>query len=219
MFDSTAKLAGEVELNPDVFGIEPNLGGDAPGRHRPTGRSSGRDPQDQEAGRSAWRRGQAVAPEGHRSRPGRVRSVLPICRGGGVAHGPEPRDYSQRTPKKMRRLALHSALSARAAESAIMVIDTFDWDAAEDQGCSGALGQRLEPDGKTLLVLRQLDEIAGVAFRNLPQVVDHRTRPLTAYDVSGRASWSSPPQSLKSVGGGSAYDVSKSDFVKEGEAS
>ncbi len=68
-----------------------------------------------------------------RARAGSLRS--PIFRGGGVAHGPEPRDYSQRTPRKMKRLALYSALSTRAAESAIKVIDSFDWEQAAHQGC------------------------------------------------------------------------------------
>ena len=58
-----------------------------------------------------------------RARQGSIRS--PQWRGGGVAHGPKPRDYSQRTPKKMVRLALRSALSDRAAESKVIVVD--DW--------------------------------------------------------------------------------------------
>ena len=62
-----------------------------------------------------------------RARQGSIRS--PQWRGGGVAHGPKPRDYSQRTPKKMIRLALKSALSDRANESKVMVVD--DWDIAE----------------------------------------------------------------------------------------
>ena len=56
-------------------------------------------------------------------------STVPQWRGGGVAMGPKPRDYSQRTPKKMKRLALHSALSDRAAEGKVRVVDAWSFDA------------------------------------------------------------------------------------------
>ena len=62
-----------------------------------------------------------------RARQGSIRS--PQWRGGGVAHGPKPRDYSQRTPKKMVRLALRSALSDRAAEGKVIVVDDWGIDA------------------------------------------------------------------------------------------
>ncbi len=61
-----------------------------------------------------------------RARHGSIRS--PSWTGGGVAHGPKPRDYSQRTPKKMKRLALRSALSTRAAGGQLRVLEGFDWD-------------------------------------------------------------------------------------------
>src|SRR4029077_14717522 len=68
-----------------------------------------------------------------RARQGSIRS--PHWRGGGVAHGPKPRDYSQRTPKKMVKLALRSALSDRAADSNVMVVD--DWGITEPKTKSG----------------------------------------------------------------------------------
>ena len=91
-----------------------------------------------------------------RARQGSIRS--PHWRGGGVAHGPKPRDYSQRTPKKMVKLALRSALSDRAAEEKVLVVD--DWGITEPKTKAGiqlleALGLRTkgERDARVLLVL------------------------------------------------------------------
>ena len=80
-----------------------------------------------------------------RARQGSIRS--PQWRGGGIAHGPKPRDYRQRTPKKMIRLALRSALSDRAAEGKVLVVD--DWGMSEPRTKDalevlGALGLRTE---------------------------------------------------------------------------
>src|SRR5262245_18062166 len=76
-----------------------------------------------------------------RARQGSIRS--PQWRGGGIAHGPKPRDYSQRTPKKMVRLALRSALSDRAAEGKVLVIDDWGFDTPRTRDAVAAL-QALE---------------------------------------------------------------------------
>jgi large subunit ribosomal protein L4 len=151
-----------------------------------------------------------------RARHGSIRS--PIWRGGGVAHGPTPRDYSQRTPKKMKRLALYSALSVRAGESAIRVIDSFDWQSPRTREAAGLL-DAIEAGGKTLLVLGRGDETARRAFRNLPQVWITSPDQLGAYDVLWARQVVFTRQSLDIVNGGGAYDISKSDFVRESEAS
>src|SRR5690606_38523284 len=90
----------------------------------------------------------------------------PHWTGGGIAHGPKPRDYSQRTPKKMERLALRSALSARASEQAVKVVEEFDWAAPKTKQAAGLL-EKIGATGKTLVVISQLDSIAGRSFRNL----------------------------------------------------
>src|SRR6185369_5109318 len=91
-----------------------------------------------------------------RARQGSIRA--PQWRGGGVAHGPKPRDYTQRTPKKMVRLALRSALSDRAAENKVLVVD--EWGIDEPKTKAGiqlleALGLREERgrDPRVLVVL------------------------------------------------------------------
>lgn len=218
LFSSDGLRLGEVKLDPEIFGIEPNLAvlhqvvtaqlaGARAGTHKTKKRSEVRG-----GGAKPWRQKGTG-----RARAGSIRA--PQWRGGGVAHGPEPRDYSQRTPKKMRRLALLSALSARAAENAVMVVEAFDWTAPKTRDAVALLAA-VGAAGKTLLVLNSLDEVAGVAFRNLPQVVISEPGHLTAYDVLWARNVIFTTQTVGSAGGGGhAYDVSKSDFVREGEAS
>src|SRR5690348_13433990 len=115
MKKATGADGGSVDLPDDVFGIEPNvavmhqvvtaqLAAKRSGTHATKTRAEVRG-----GGAKPWRQKGTG-----RARQGSIRS--PHWRGGGVAHGPKPRDYRQRTPKKMIRLALRSALSDRAAE-------------------------------------------------------------------------------------------------------
>ena len=123
-----------VDLPDGIFGIEPNvavmhqvvtaqLAAKRAGTHSTKTRSEVRG-----GGAKPWRQKGTG-----RARQGSIRS--PQWRGGGVAHGPHPRDYSQRTPKKMIRLALRSALSDRASEGKLIVVD--DWGVTEPKTKSG----------------------------------------------------------------------------------
>ena len=139
--------AGTVDLPDEIFGIEPNvavmhqvvtaqLAAKRAGTHRTKTRS-----EVQGGGAKPWRQKGTG-----RARQGSIRA--PQWRGGGVAHGPHPRDYSQRTPKKMIRLALRSALSDRASEGKLVVVD--DWGITEPKTKAGvellvALGLRDVP--------------------------------------------------------------------------
>ena len=127
LYSADGKRTGEVDLNPDIFGIEPNMdvmhqvvtaqqAAARAGTHSTKTRAEVRG-----GGRKPWRQ-KGLG----RARHGSIRS--PQWAGGGVAHGPKPRDYSQRTPKKMKRLALRSALSARAADDRIKVVDVAGCD-------------------------------------------------------------------------------------------
>ena len=147
--DGTAK--GEVTLDAAVFGIEPNvpvmhqvvtaqLAAARSGTHSTKTRAEVRG-----GGRKPWRQ-KGLG----RARHGSIRS--PSWTGGGVAHGPKPRDYSQRTPKKMRLLALRSALSARAADGNIRVVDRFDWEEPKTRKAT-ALLSAMETGKKVLMVL------------------------------------------------------------------
>ena len=162
--------------------------GDAPGRHRAACSEAGRHPQHQDPRRGiGWRR-QAVATEGHWSRPPGF-DPLAAVRGGGVAHGPKPRDYTQRTPKKMVRLALRSALSDRAAEEKVLVVD--EWGITEPKTKTAKqvladLGLRTagERDARVLLVLFRSEPEVWKSFRNLGERVQIiLPEELNAYDV------------------------------------
>jgi len=122
-----------------------------------------------------------------RARQGSIRA--PHWRGGGVAHGPVPRDYRQRTPKKMVRLALSSALSDRAAEGRVKVVDGWGIDEPKTKRAIEILealelrakGQR---EVRVLLVLDRADTAAWKSFRNLGSRVQIvLPEELNAYDV------------------------------------
>lgn len=98
-----------------------------------------------------------------------------------MALGPKPRDYSQRTPKKMVRLALRSALSDRAAEGRVRVVD-FGWDTPKTAQAVTALND-LGLTGKVLVVLRPEDHAVWKSFRNLTDVHILSVGELNAYDV------------------------------------
>jgi large subunit ribosomal protein L4 len=177
-----------VELPEDIFGIEPNvavmhqvvtaqLAAKRAGTHSTKTRA-----EVSGGGSKPWRQKGTG-----RARQGSIRS--PHWRGGGVAHGPKPRDYSQRTPKKMVKLALRSALSDRAAEQKVVVVD--DWGITEPKTKSGkqlleALGLRTkgERDARVLLVLFRTEEDVWKSLRNLGERVQIiLPEELNAYDV------------------------------------
>jgi large subunit ribosomal protein L4 len=163
--------AGTVELPDHIFGIEPNvavmhqvvtaqLAAKRAGTHSTKTRAEVRG-----GGAKPWRQKGTG-----RARQGSIRA--PQWRGGGVAHGPKPRDYSQRTPKKMVRLALRSALSDRASEQKIVVVDDWAIGAPKTKDAVKlleAIGLRTkgEREGRVLVVLFRTDENAWKSLRNL----------------------------------------------------
>ena len=115
-----------------------------------------------------------------RARQGSSRA--PQWTGGGVALGPKPRSYKQRTPKKMVQLALRSALSDRAALGQVVVVDQWRFAAPSTKDAKAALAA-LQVPGRVLLVLDRTDEVAYKSFRNLPEVHVLLVGELNAYDV------------------------------------
>jgi large subunit ribosomal protein L4 len=180
--------SGSVDAPDDLFGIEPNIAVmhqvvTAQLAHRRAGTHSTKTRAEVAGGGSKPWRQKGTG----RARQGSIRS--PQWRGGGIAHGPKPRDYSQRTPKKMVRLALRSALSDRAAESRVIVVD--GWGITEPRTKEGvalleALG--LRPAGerapRVLMVLDRTEHAVWKSLRNLGgrvQIV--LPEELNAYDV------------------------------------
>lgn len=213
LFTSDGTSKGDIVLDAEIFGIEPNLAvlhqvitaqlaakrsGTASTKTRAEVRGGGRKP---------WRQ-KGLG----RARHGSIRS--PQWVGGGVAHGPKPRDFSQRTPKKMKRLALRSALSARASEAAVKVIEDIDWAAPKTKQAVTLL-QAVGAEGKALVVLSKLDGVAGRSFRNLPDVLLCEPGHLTPYDVLWADQVVFTSHTVGSVGRSSTYEVSEGDFVKD----
>ncbi len=114
------------------------------------------------------------------ARQGSIRS--PQFRGGGVALGPKPRGYGQKTPKKMIKLALNSALSDRAADGKVVVVDSWGFEEPKTKQAKVAL-QALGLDGTVLVVVGRDDAAAALSFRNLPNVQLIAPGELNAYDV------------------------------------
>ena len=172
--------AGTVELDDAMFGVEPNVHV----MHQVvTAQLAARRSGTQSTKTRAEVRGGGAKPWKQkgtgRARAGSNRS--PIWVGGGVSHAPKPRSYAQRTPKKMIRLALKSALSDRLAAERILVID---WDLeAPSTKAALAILKANEVSGRVLAVLRPEDEAVWKSLRNLPDVHVCGIGELNAYDV------------------------------------
>jgi large subunit ribosomal protein L4 len=116
-----------------------------------------------------------------RARQGSIRA--PQFAGGGVAHGPVPRDYTQRTPKKMKAAALRGALSDRAREGRVSVVSTFvEGETPKTKDALKVLGS-VAKTTKVLVVLGRADEASWLSLRNVPTVHLLAADQLNTYDV------------------------------------
>jgi large subunit ribosomal protein L4 len=175
-------------LNPElpaaIFGIQPNV----PVMHQvvtaqlAAARSGTHDTKTRAevsgGGAKPWRqKGTGRARQGS--------SRAPHWRGGGVAHGPHPRSYRQRTPKKMVWLSLRSALSDRAGDGMIIVVDDWGFTVPKTKDAVAALKVAGLADGeRVLVVLDRGDEVAWKSFRNLGERVGMvSVEELNTYDV------------------------------------
>ncbi len=172
---------GSATLPESIFGIEPNVSVmhqvvTAQLAHRRSGTQSTKTRSEV--------RGGGIKPFGQKgtgnARQGSIRA--PHFSGGAVALGPKPRKYSQRTPKKMITLALRSALSDRALDNKVVVIDKFSFDKPSTKDASLLLNS-LGLDGKIMVVVDRTDVNAAKSFRNLTKVQVVETGELNAYDV------------------------------------
>ena len=181
--DVSGAGAGSVELDEALFGIQPNM----PVMHQVvTAQLAARRSGTQSTKTRAEVRGGGAKPWKQkgtgRGRQGSIRA--PHFTGGGVALGPKPRSYAQKTPKKMVRLALLSALSDRAAGGNVLVVDAWTFDRPSTKDAVKALDALGISEGRTLLVLGEDDEVAWKSFRNLGESIHPiLARELNAYDV------------------------------------
>ena len=116
-----------------------------------------------------------------RARQGSIRA--PQYAGGGISHGPQPRSYEQRTPKKMKSAALRGALSDRAREGRIHIVsELVSGDAPSTKGATATL-KALNVEGQILIVLTREEAVAWLSLRNLGDVAIVAPDQLNTYDV------------------------------------
>jgi large subunit ribosomal protein L4 len=181
VLDQSGKAVGDHELDPAVFDVQVNV----PVMHqvvvaglaaaRRGSHSTKTRAEVSGGGRKPWRQKGTG-----RARHGSIRS--PLWVGGGVAHGPKPTDYEQRVPKKMKRLALRSALTDRARQGRIKVVDALSFEEPKTSDAALALGS-LGTFGNVLLVLAEPDEFVEKSFRNLAEVKIVYPGNLATYEV------------------------------------
>ena len=178
---AAGKSSGNVDLDDALFGVQPHV----PVMHQVvTAQLAARRAGTQSTKTRAEVRGGGAKPWRQKgtgkARQGSIRS--PQWRGGGVALGPKPRSYKQRTPKKMIRLALASALSDRLASEKVIVLKEWGIDAPSTKAAVEVL-KKLELDGRVLVVLTREDDAVWKSLRNLQDVHVLVTGELNAYDV------------------------------------
>ena len=165
LFDSAGASQGHIDLPEHIFGEEPN----APVMHQAYVRQMANARQ----GTASTKNRGAVSGGGAkpyrqkgtgRARHGSIRE--PSMKGGGVVFGPHPRDYSQRMPKQMRRLALRSALSQKAIEGRVRVIDGFGFEEPRTKQAAELI-EAIGFDDTTLIVLPAPSYVVSRSFENL----------------------------------------------------
>ncbi len=178
---TTGTDLGPVDLEPSVFGIEPNQ---AVLHQVVTAQLAAARSGTQSTKTRAEVRGGGAKPFRQkgtgRARQGSTRS--PQWVGGGVALGPKPRSYAQKTPKKMVQLALRSALSDRASDGRVALVDAWAFDVPSTKAAIAALAD-LGLSGRVLVVLGDEDGYADRSFGNLPAVQTIMAAELNAYDI------------------------------------
>jgi large subunit ribosomal protein L4 len=181
--NSSGKKVGKLELRDDIFGIEPNKAvmhqalvrqqaNARLGTHKTKSRGEVRGTT------AKWYRQKGTGRARHGDRK------APIFVGGGQAHKPRPRDYSKKMPRKMRRLALRSALSAKAAAEEIVILDELAFDDPKTVSMLELL-DNLEIEGSAVVLLPERNEYVEKSVRNLQDVKTLRAGYLNVRDLLG----------------------------------
>ncbi|NLW13185.1 MAG: 50S ribosomal protein L4 [Trueperella sp.] len=184
VIDFSGEKSGDITLDEAVFGVEEKnisllhqvvnaqLAARRAGTHKTKTRGDVRG-----GGIKPWRQKGTG-----RARQGSIRA--PQWVGGGVAHGPQPRDYSQRTPKKMIAAALRQSLSDRAAHGRVHIVKGFvDGDKPSTKAALGFLLDVTDGRSKSLVVVDRNDENSILSLRNAPEAHIIFADQLNAYDV------------------------------------
>ena len=183
VLSQTGASVGEIELNDAIFGITPNEAVlfDAVIAQRASLRQGNHKVKNRSevagGGRKPWRQKGTG-----RARQGSIRS--PQWRGGGVVFGPTPRSYSFKLPKKVRRLALKSALSAKVLEQNFLVLDALTLDAPKTKDFKAVLAA-LEINKKALFVTAEVNENVALSARNIAGVTVVTAEGINVLDLLG----------------------------------
>lgn len=181
VIDVNGKKIKDIELDPAIFEIKPNSvlvhqvvvaeranqrSGTASTKTRGFVRGGGRKPHKQKGT--------------GRARAGSSRS--PLWRAGGTVFGPHPRDYSQKIPRKMRRLALKSILSAKAKDAELIIVDSFGMTEPKTKRVNEILAKINAPD-KVTVVVADGEEATVMSIRNLPGAAAIYDNEISAYQL------------------------------------
>ena len=181
IYDMTGKQTGTMELNADIFGIEPNVAVmhsaviNYLANQRQGTQSTKTRSEVSGGGRKPWRQ----KGTGH-ARQGSTRS--PQWTHGGIALGPKPRSYRFALPKKVRRLALKSAFSSKVMADEMLVLESLSLEEIKTKTIVNMLNA-LGADRKVLLVLPEKDEKVILSARNIPGVKTALVNTLNVYDI------------------------------------
>ena len=181
VYNMLGEQVGEIELKDDVFGIEVNqhvvyevVKNQLANRRQGT-QSTKTRAEVRGGGRKPWRQKGTG-----RARAGSSRS--PVWTGGGVAFAPKPRDYSYKVPKKVKRLAMKSALTSKVENNEIIVIDELNFDAPKTKDMTNLL-KKLNADRKALIVTAEKNENVIRSANNIPAVQTTVVNNLNVYDI------------------------------------
>jgi len=179
----SGKKVGSVDLSDDVFAIEPN----AAVMHQALVRQQANARQGTHKAKTRGEVTGTTAKWYRQKGTGRARHgdrKAPIFVGGGQAHKPLPRDYTKKMPRKMRRLALRSALSAKAASAAIVVVDELAFDDPKTTNMLEML-DNLKLEGSAVVLLPERNENVEKSARNLDDIKTLRAGYLNIRDLLG----------------------------------
>lgn len=181
VFDMAGQKVSDLELNAEIFGIEPNVSAmhlcvvNYLAHQRQGTQSTLTRGEVSGGGKKPWRQKGSG-----RARQGSSRS--PQWYHGGIAHGPKPREYGFSINRKVKRLAMKSALSSKVADDEIVILDSLDLEAIKTKEVVKVL-QALETGKKTLIVLPEKNDIIYRSARNIAGVKVTLVNTLNVYDI------------------------------------
>ena len=199
VFNMAGEEVGNVDLPESVFEAKVNRGlmhqalvRQLANARQGTHKAKGRSEVNRTTAKMYRQKGTGKARHGSRR--------APIFVGGGVAHGPKPRSYVKDMPRKMRRAALRSALTVKAGNGDIVVLDNLSLDKPKTKDMVAVL-DRLAKDSSVLVLLSELNENVDKSIRNLANAKSIRTSYLNIRDLLGYDKVIMPLSSLEALNG------------------